>query len=141
LTQGPESICPEFKGGVKMEYLFQKVSYLKGLADGLGIDESTKEGKLLMAIVETLEEFAEVMEEVVEDQIDLEEYVNFIDEDLADVEDDVYGDEEDFYFDEDFDFDDFDDCCDDEGCNCYKGHDEDEELFEDEDSDEDSDEE
>jgi len=106
-----------------MEYLFQKVAYLKGLADGLGIDDSTKEGKLLLHIVETLEEFADVMEEIVEDQIDLEEYVNFIDEDLADVEDDIYSDEDDFDFDDDdFDFDDYDDCCDDEGCDCYKGH-------------------
>ncbi|MDX9917882.1 MAG: hypothetical protein RBT15_07685 [Gudongella sp.] len=116
-----------------MEYLFQKVAYLKGLADGLGIDESTKEGKLLLAMVETFEEFAEVMEEVVEDQVDLEEYVNFIDEDLADVEDDIYGDEEDFDFDDDFDFD-FDDCCDDEGCDC--GHRHSEEYFEDEDDEE-----
>src|SRR5665648_652437 len=108
-----------------MEYLFQKVSYLKGLADGLGIDDSSKEGKLLMAIVETLEDFAEVMEEVVEDQIDLEEYVNFIDEDLADVEEDIYGEDEDFEFDEDFAFDEFDDCCDEEGCSCYKNNDDD----------------
>jgi predicted transcriptional regulator YdeE len=116
-----------------MEYLFQKVAYLKGLADGLGIDESTKEGKLLLTIVETLEEFAEVMEEIVEDQIDLEEYVNFIDEDLADVEDDIYGDEEDYEFeDDDFEFDDYTDCCDDEGCDCHKGFGIDE-YFEDED--------
>lgn len=110
-----------------MEFLFQKVAYLQGLTDGLEIDETSKEGKLLIAIIETLEEFAEVMEEVVEDQIDLEEYVNFIDEDLADVETDVYGDEEDFYFDEDFDFDDleeFDDHCDDEACNCFSDEDE-----------------
>lgn len=95
-----------------MEYLMQKVSYLKGLADGLGIEDSSKEGKLLLHIVETLEEFADVLDETVDNQLDLEEYVNFIDEDLADVEEDIYGldDEED---DDDFDFDDFcdDDCC------------------------------
>ena len=95
-----------------MEYLMQKVSYLKGLADGLGIEDSSKEGKLLLHIVETLEEFADVLDETVDNQLDLDEYVNFIDEDLADVEEDIYGldDEED---DDDFDFDDFcdDDCC------------------------------
>ena len=104
-----------------MDYLIQKVSYLRGLADGLGIDESSKEGKLLLHIVDTLEEFADVLDETIENQEDLEEYVTFIDEDLADVEDDIYGedDEDDdcYYDDDEFDFDDFcedDDCC----CHC-----------------------
>lgn len=110
-----------------MDYLLQKVSYLQGLADGLGIDESTKEGKLLLHIIETLEEFADVLDETLQNQADLEEYVNFIDEDLADVEDEVYGTDDDFdddfdYFDDDdFDFDDYEDCCEDEDCECYCG--------------------
>ncbi|NLK43643.1 MAG: hypothetical protein GX300_04530, partial [Tissierellia bacterium] len=105
-----------------MDYLVQRVSYLKGLADGLGIDETSKEGKLLLQIVEVLEDFADVLQETIENQMDLEEYVNFIDEDLADVEDEIYesdedydyDDYEDYYdYDDDFDFDDFDDPCDD----------------------------
>jgi hypothetical protein len=100
-----------------MEYLMQKVSYLKGLADGLGVDESTKEGKLLLHIVDILEEFADVMDETIDNQVELEEYVNFIDEDLADVEDELYGTDDD-YDEDDFDFDDFDDC-DDEDCCCH----------------------
>ncbi|MBU5426672.1 hypothetical protein KQI41_09665 [Tissierella pigra] len=103
-----------------MDYLIQKVSYLRGLADGLGIDESSKEGKLLLHIVDILEEFADVLDETIENQEDLEEYVTFIDEDLADVEDDIYGedDEDDDYYydDEEFDFDDF---CDDDDCCCH----------------------
>lgn len=94
-----------------MDFLVQKVSYLKGLAEGLGIEENSKEGKLLLHIVDTLEDFADVLADTIEDQMDLEEYVNFIDEDLADIEDDIYGeeyDEDDF----DFDFDDDDCCCD-----------------------------
>lgn len=114
-----------------MEYLVQKVSYLRGLADGLGIDESSKEGKLLLQIVDVLEEFADVLNETIEDQMDLEEYVNFIDEDLADVEDELYGteDDEDYDYDDDFDFDDFDDyddCCDDEDCCCHCSDDDEE---------------
>ncbi len=104
-----------------MDYLFQKVSYLQGLADGLNVDDSTNEGKLLLHIIDVLGEFAEVLDEVIEDQVDLEEYVNFIDEDLSDVEDEIYGTDEDFdyEYDEDFDFDFYDDCCDDEDCGCY----------------------
>lgn len=115
-----------------MDYLVQKVSYLKGLAEGLGVDESSKEGKLLLHIVDALEDFADVIGETIEDQMDLEEYVNFIDEDLADIEEDIYGEE----FDEDdFDFDEFDlvDCCDDEDCyGCFDEMDEDEDEYEDE---------
>ncbi len=112
-----------------MDYLGQKVSYLKGLAEGLGIDESSKEGKLLLHIVDALEDFADVLAETIENQVDLEEYVNFIDEDLADLEEDIYGEDDDLYDEDDFDFDefDFDDCCGDEGCGCNCDDEDDEE--------------
>ena len=86
-----------------MEYLYQKVSYLKGLAEGLEIDETSKEGKLLLNIIDTLEDFADVIGETKEDYDDLEEYVSYIDEDLSDVEDEIYGFDDDFYLCEDFD--------------------------------------
>lgn len=111
-----------------MDFLLQKVSYLQGLADGLGVDDTTKEGKLLLHIIDTLEEFADVLADTIDDQIELEEYVNFIDEDLADLEDEVYEDEDDDDDYDDYDFDDFLDCCDDEDCGCYHGdHEADEE--------------
>lgn len=100
-----------------MDYLFQKVSYLQGLADGLNVDENSSEGKLLVHIIDTLGEFAEALEEVSENQMDLEDYVNFIDEDLADLEEDIYGDDFEDY--DDFDFEFYDDCCDDEDCGCF----------------------
>lgn len=102
-----------------MDFLLQKVSYLQGLADGLGVDDTTKEGKLLLHIIDTLEEFADVLADTIDDQAELEEYVNFIDEDLSDLEDEVYEDEEDE--DGEYDFDDFLDCCDDEECGCFHG--------------------
>ncbi len=110
-----------------MDYLFQKVSYLQGLADGLGVDDSTKEGKLLIHIIETLEEFADALDELIDDHDDLEEYVNYIDEDLADLEDEVYEYDDDDDYDDDFDFEDYMDCCDDEDCGCYCGDDEEDE--------------
>ena len=33
----------------------EKVAYLKGLADGLGIKDSTNEGKLMLAVIDVLE--------------------------------------------------------------------------------------
>ncbi|HSH35744.1 CD1247 N-terminal domain-containing protein [Schnuerera sp.] len=101
-----------------MEYLYQKVSYLKGLAEGLEIEEESKEGKLLLHIIDALEDFADVIDEVIEDHNDLEQYVEYIDEDLTDIEDEIYefDDEgyypyeelDDDYLDEEFDYEDFD---------------------------------
>ena len=108
-----------------MDYLYQKVSYLRGLAEGLEIEESSKEGKLLLHIIDALEDFADAMDEINDKIDDVDEYVDFMDEDLADVEEEVFGyydDEEDDYlydnefFDEDFDTIDIEcpECCDSE---------------------------
>ena len=88
-----------------MKHLYEKISYLSGLAEGLGIEEKSKEGKLLLHIVDTLEDFADAINEVYEDQTDLADYVDFMDEDLSDVEEEVFGeidDEYDYFDDNDF---------------------------------------
>ena len=36
----------------------EKVSYLKGLAEGLSIDDTTKEGKIIKAIIDVLDDVA-----------------------------------------------------------------------------------
>lgn len=88
-----------------MEDLLKKVSYLKGLSEGLGIDDASTEGKLLIKIIDVLDEFTEVLEDTVEDQMILEEYVSLIDEDLFDMEDEFYDE----YYDDYDDFVDFED--------------------------------
>ena len=40
----------------------EKAAYLKGLIDGLGIDETTKEGKVIKAMSELLGELAEAVD-------------------------------------------------------------------------------
>ena len=72
----------------------EKTAYLKGLLEGMEIDQSTKEGKLLAAIVETLDDIAlsvaDLDDEVgaINDEMDmLEEAVDAMDEALDDVED------------------------------------------------------
>lgn len=80
-----------------MNNLYEKVSYLKGLMDGMAMDTSTNEGKLFSKIIETLEAFAQEMEYLDEDLAEMDEYVDAMDEDLTDLEDDVYNwEEEDF---------------------------------------------
>lgn len=76
-----------------MEELVKKVSYLKGFADGLDINEKTDEGKLLKKIVEALEEIADAVRDIAADQQDLADQVDAIDEDLGELEEEVYGDE------------------------------------------------
>lgn len=80
-----------------MSYMYERVSYLKGLAEGMEMSDSTKEGKLLLNIINILEEFAEEMEEVYEelDEIsesvmELDDYIEAVDEDLAELEEDIY---------------------------------------------------
>ncbi len=110
-----------------MNNLLKKVSYLEGLAEGLGVKESTNDGKLLMQIIEVLGDFTDVLEDMVEDQIGLEEYVTFIDEDLSDLEDEIYDDYDEF--DEYEDYDEFlnEECSDcGDSCDCEED-DEDEE--------------
>ncbi len=79
-----------------MEHLYEKVAYLKGLADGLDINNESKEGKILMQIIETLEDFTDAIVELDENQLDLADYVETIDEDLEDVEDELFEDELDY---------------------------------------------
>ena len=47
--------------------LNKKAAYLQGLVDGLGIDDTTKEGKIIKAMSALLGEMAEVIESVDED--------------------------------------------------------------------------
>ncbi len=71
----------------------EKVARLKGLIEGLGITDDTKEGKAINVIAEILGELALETADL-ENQLDeLNDYVEEIDEDLAAIEDDIYDDE------------------------------------------------
>ena len=93
----------------------EKISYIKGLAEGLELDANTKEGKILEALIDLLGDVtAEIceIEDVVEE---MGEQIDAVDEDLSLVEEIVY------------DEDDCDcDCCDDDELyevECPKCHD------------------
>ena len=88
--------------------LTERAAYIKGLAEGLGVDESSKEGKLIRALIDLSAEMAEVIAEQAEDIEMLNDYIEEIDDDLADVEDYLEG-EDDEDDDEDEDEDEFDD--------------------------------
>ena len=65
----------------------EKVAYLKGLSDGLGIDtEKSKEGKLISVIIDILEEMGMSIEDLEENATALGEELDAVSDDLADVE-------------------------------------------------------
>ena len=85
----------------------EKIAYIKGLAEGLGLDEATKEGKILTAIIDLL---GDITEEIcdIEDGCDgIAEQLDAVDEDLASLEEVIYEDDE-------CDC----DCCDEDDCDC-----------------------
>ena len=78
-----------------MSKMGEKVAYLKGLAEGLGIDAGTDQGKLMLAMIDVLEEMAEEIEETSEELEELQEYVEEIDNDVSDMEDALFSEEDD----------------------------------------------
>jgi hypothetical protein len=104
-----------------MDFLYEKISYLKGLADGLDVKADTKEGKLFNALLEVIEEIADGMSDIVEEQEEMNEYLDLLDEDLTTVEEELFDDveidedddydfDDDDYYDEDFDIESEDEC-------------------------------
>ncbi|MCH5287878.1 MAG: hypothetical protein J1E43_10675 [Christensenellaceae bacterium] len=77
-----------------MSKLTDKVSYLKGMADGMKLNMDKDANKLIMEILNALGEFAEEMQAVTDAHDELNEYVESIDDDLADLEETLFGDEE-----------------------------------------------
>ncbi len=72
----------------------EKVAYLKGLAEGMKMDESTNEGKLLLSIIDTLDDIALSISDLEDNMEELSAQVDEIDDDLGTVEEDLYGDDE-----------------------------------------------
>ncbi len=100
----------------------ERVAYIKGLAEGMELPADTKEGKILHAIIDVLEDIGYELEELNDNQLDIGEELDAISDDLGDVEEYVFGPEC---------CGDDDDCCccddddDDDGCCCGCGDDDD----------------
>lgn len=74
--------------------LSEKAAYLKGLIEGLGIDDSTKEGKVLRAVSELLGDLAAAVVELDSDLSIAYSQIDELEEELGELEDDLYGDDE-----------------------------------------------
>lgn len=111
--------------------LSEQMSYLKGLVDGMEIDLSTKEGKVLSQIMEVLQSAILYIDDL-QDQVDeLTELCEDLDSDLGDVEEFLLDEDEEIEFgddDDDYEFIDDDDDYDDDDDDF--DFDEDEDLYE-----------
>ena len=71
----------------------EKVAYLKGRAEGMDLDTEKKDGKLLAAIIDVLEDIALELADIEDAQEELGEGLDAVSDDLEDVEDLLYGDD------------------------------------------------
>ena len=91
----------------------EKAAYIKGLAEGVELDATTKEGKLIAALIDLVSDMAEAIDELAEDVDTALDYCEELDEDLGSVEEMLLDDDCDC----DCDCDCYDDC-DDCDCDC-----------------------
>ena len=93
----------------------EKVAYLKGLAEGMELDTDKKVGKLLAAIIDTLDDIALELEDLKDEQAELADGLDAVSDDLEDVENVI--------------FDEWDEDDEDDGEYYYDDLDEDEECY------------
>lgn len=70
----------------------EKVSYIKGMAEGLKLDDSTKEGKILLAMLDVLNDMAYQIEDIDSDLNDMADVVGDLDDTVLELEEELYGD-------------------------------------------------
>lgn len=98
----------------------ERVSYLKGLADGMKISDDSNEGKLLKEIISLLADMCDEIDAIDDAQIELAEQLDAVDEDLAAIEEIVYED-----------FEECDGDCEDCDLDCeFNDFDDDDEVYE-----------
>ena len=84
----------------------EKVAYLKGLAEGMELNTEKKEGKLLLAIIDVLEDIALELSDIEDAQEELGEGLDAVSDDLEDVEDLLYGEDDEDDEDSEYELDD-----------------------------------
>lgn len=86
-----------------MDYLEKRISYLRGLADGFEVEETSREGKILAGMIEVMDELTSEVKAIYRRLEETEEYVEAVDEDLNDVELFLFDEDDDLYEDVDDD--------------------------------------
>ena len=99
--------------------LTERTAYIKGLCEGLGLDQKdTPEAKIINALLELCEEITLEIEDIEADIGELADYCEELDEDLGDVEQVLLDMDDECDCDCGCDCDDCDCDCDDCECDC-----------------------
>lgn len=88
----------------------ENASYLKGLAEGMEIDSASKEGKLILKLIDTVSLLAKEVDELRAENDEIYGYLEEMARDIIDIENDLYED----YDGEDEDYEDYSDLNEDE---------------------------
>ena len=83
----------------------EKSAYLKGLMDGLNLNQETAEGKMIASIVDLLGDITKKLTAVEDTTIAISDELDEIEEDLDAIEDYILDEEEDEDFEDEDDFD------------------------------------
>ena len=84
--------------------ILEKCAYIKGLAEGLNIDNTKPEGKVLNAIIDLLSDITATIADMDDEVATLGDYIEEVDHDLGEVEEYLYEEDDEC------------DCC--EDCEC-----------------------
>jgi len=82
-----------------MKTLREKVAYIRGMAEGMELDRNDARNKLLLQVLELLNDMIIEIDDVADRVDDTEDLIEALDSDLADVEEFIFEDDD-------------DDCCD-----------------------------
>ena len=73
-----------------MMTLTENAAYIKGLAEGLDLDATKPEGKLITKMLDLISDMADCLSDLEDECDELRAYIEEIDDDLADVEDEIF---------------------------------------------------
>ena len=79
----------------------EKAAYLKGLAEGMGLNEAEVKDRMILKLLDLTVDMAESIEALETRCNDLADYADELDSDLGDVEEYLFVDEDEEYEDED----------------------------------------
>lgn len=82
--------------------MIEKATYIQGLCDGLDLDASSKEGKVILALVDLVTELCTEIDDMQGKMGLLEDYCDELDEDLGTVEEVLLDLDDEDYEDDDF---------------------------------------
>lgn len=91
-----------------MMNLTEKASYIKGLAEGMELDANDKSAKLILKLIDVIDDMALTISDLEDELATVIEQVDAVDEDLSLLEDDFYEnydeDDDEYLYDEDEEF-------------------------------------